>query len=635
MQPPRKTTFEKLKKQLFATETEQSLHWFHFLRKNWANQLLKEVKRLFNDNDMGIDSVGVTITADQNAWRFGLTFEQLNHVYQEHHQSQTQVNINPELTMRQEQLNFLDYYIRSRNSKNHPSQYREKIEEIQELNQRQRVFFHDDFLPAYKARRHREHLRLGSQPIRGKTYNRSQLGLAPELADSTYRQLSRYRIVCGPIPYDLDGFGKETTRINTVTACAINLMGSSRQDLQQFTPQKRLNTELYKQETQKIVGFLLKTIKSLGATRLVMPAFGLGVYIKTLSDEDKRTAKEIMADTFANLAKEFDIVVTWVVWQNKKEREFLEGTIPHDNHYVQYVDGDLIHVAATHNSPTTYMLNPGSDRTIGGAYCSVLPHTLEEKIAQISRLLILHSELNRPMMECFASDLARACSNTPRIENNGRQENPNPPKKAHFGAGNAHTNSNRQKTERLEQDLAQKNVGKPDQKVLLSRYVGFLHGITRHHVKEVKKILTDMNSGTIDVLKAVEKIKPSNLKGHMAQLKVDLRNAELGQARALLVRYINALSHKFFNTRNHVRIITEIIQTIDRDEIKDVAQLKTVLRDPYNQACNSTSQIKANGSLARCIAEINKIDPQPVTETAAAANPGCGLCVMPPIKGLK
>lgn len=51
------------------------------------------------------------------------------------------------------------------------------------------------------------------------------------------------------------------------------------------------------------------------------------------------------------------------------------------------------------------MLNPGSDRTIGGAYYTNNPKTLEEQIAQKSELIFLQTVYNEGMIHRFESDL--------------------------------------------------------------------------------------------------------------------------------------------------------------------------------------------------------------------------------------
>ena len=53
------------------------------------------------------------------------------------------------------------------------------------------------------------------------------------------------------------------------------------------------------------------------------------------------------------------------------------------------------------------LLNPGSDRTIGGAYTHKNPTTLEEQIAQQSDLVLLHSQFNQLMVERFNTQFAQ------------------------------------------------------------------------------------------------------------------------------------------------------------------------------------------------------------------------------------
>lgn len=53
------------------------------------------------------------------------------------------------------------------------------------------------------------------------------------------------------------------------------------------------------------------------------------------------------------------------------------------------------------------LLNPGSDRTIGGNYTQENATPLEEQIAQRSDLVFLHTTLNHPMVGQFDSYFAK------------------------------------------------------------------------------------------------------------------------------------------------------------------------------------------------------------------------------------
>ncbi|RUQ78146.1 hypothetical protein [Legionella septentrionalis] len=63
------------------------------------------------------------------------------------------------------------------------------------------------------------------------------------------------------------------------------------------------------------------------------------------------------------------------------------------------------------------VLNPGSDRTIGGSYPTENPDTLEEKIAQKSDLVLLHSVYNQSMVDAFKIkfSFSKTLGNVPKV----------------------------------------------------------------------------------------------------------------------------------------------------------------------------------------------------------------------------
>jgi hypothetical protein len=150
----------------------------------------------------------------------------------------------------------------------------------------------------------------------------------------------------------------------------------------------------------------------------VRPAFGVGVYIQNLKNtDDKAKAKEIMNKAFAEMARKHEIMVDWVVWKDNKnashEKNLLDSQTQ-GNAYMNHVIADLMEHAQTQNNAGYHcaMLNPGSDRTIGGKYIAQNPDTLEEQMAQQSDLLFLHSVYNENMIHRFELDLKLAKQNS-------------------------------------------------------------------------------------------------------------------------------------------------------------------------------------------------------------------------------
>ncbi|HHL3493142.1 TPA: hypothetical protein ACQ53F_001984 [Legionella pneumophila] len=322
------------------------------------------------------------------------------------------------VSMREAQLNFIDYFINNRTNNEHPKEYTQRMALIKQYSSQQQVYFRQEFLPAYKDKHHLDHLKLGYKPNESKSYDAKKIDLAPEWQDATYRDFSKYRVVYGPVPYYLKGFDKQPDVIDTISACAINLMGTSKADEAKFMPGGRLDEIAFREECRAMADFLLSIAKSRGANKFVMPAFGVGVYIQNLKNtDDKAKAKEIMNKAFAEMARKHEIMVDWVVWKDNKnashEKNLLDSQTQ-GNAYMNHVIADLMEHAQTQNNAGYHcaMLNPGSDRTIGGKYIAQNPDTLEEQMAQQSDLLFLHSVYNENMIHRFELDLKLAKQNS-------------------------------------------------------------------------------------------------------------------------------------------------------------------------------------------------------------------------------
>jgi hypothetical protein len=313
-----------------------------------------------------------------------------------------------------EQMGFIDRYIRSALT---PADQR-RLQRLEEKQSQQAIYFLDDFLNIEEGKE-LDTTRIGYAPLKDVAYTPEQLILAPSGEDihPENRRLSRYRLVYGPVDFYLGNQLEEPTEIPVITACAPNLMGSSASDLREFsTPNGRkraLKVKEYEEECKKLADFIVGTVKQQGKSRLVMPAFGVGVYVRQLDRSSKNIAKEKMYQAFAAAALKHQIHIDWIVWAQDFAAEEDASTLASyasDNPFMQpviHADMMLYAQALLEQQKDIVLLNPGSDRTIGGAYTHKNPTTLEEQIAQQSDLVLLHSQFNQLMVERFNTQFAQ------------------------------------------------------------------------------------------------------------------------------------------------------------------------------------------------------------------------------------
>lgn len=312
------------------------------------------------------------------------------------------------------QMNFIDRFIR----KDYIEGDQERLTRIQQLQKQQLIYFLDDFLNIEKGKE-LETTRIGYKPLESAHYTPQQLNLAPPANQikSENRRLSRYRLVYGPVDFYLGSQLEESTRIPVITACAPNLMGSSPGDLDEFSTggsaNRQLKVDAYEKECQKLADFIVGAAKHNGQERLIMPAFGVGVYINKLNPHSKDLARKAMFKAFAQAAEHYQLNIDWIVWsgdRNPQEAAQKLSSYVSGNAFMRpVVHADMMLYAQElleENNEKVVLLNPGSDRTIGGAYTHKNPKTLEEQMAQQSDLVLLHSEFNKPMVAKFKDEFA-------------------------------------------------------------------------------------------------------------------------------------------------------------------------------------------------------------------------------------
>ncbi|WED42202.1 hypothetical protein [Legionella cardiaca] len=323
-------------------------------------------------------------------------------------------------------LAYLEYYSRQMNFihrfiKNEPQpEDQARLMRIKQLQAQQSISFLDEFLDIEEDKA-LETTRIGYKPLKSAHYTSEELAFFAPEADKikpANRRLSRYRLVYGPVDFYLGSQLEVPTTIPVITACAPNLMGTSQADLDEFSTGGVSNRQLkvipYENECKKIADFIVGNAKKSGQERLIMPSFGIGVYIKTLDFASKTKAREIMYKAFAEAAIRHQMKIDWIVWAGDHDAAITEQKFKNfsqNNPFIEPIVHEDMMLYAQERQQVHHeeviLLNPGSDRTVGGFYTHENPKTLEEQMAQQSDLVFLHSEFNQPMVKKFQLEFSQ------------------------------------------------------------------------------------------------------------------------------------------------------------------------------------------------------------------------------------
>ncbi len=307
----------------------------------------------------------------------------------------------------QEQMSFLVSHI-----ENQPlnAAQQTRAQRIKNNLAKQVAYFTDDFL-AITPGNELLTTRIGYVPPNGSNITL----LAPDKNQANaYRHLTRQRLVYGPVDFYLDSQFATPTEIPIITTCAINLMGTSPHDSANFNPNGVFNTVEYQKECDKLADFIVSAAIKHGHDRLVMPAFGVGLYIQTLAPASQDKARELMYKAFAQAAQKQQLQVDWIVWaKDPKKNQLQQQLSALSNPYINpIIHEDFLQYGQEllANNVNAVLLNAGSDRTVGGKYTAnkgrmdKLP--VEEQMTQQSDLALLHTEYNKVMADNFKKQVA-------------------------------------------------------------------------------------------------------------------------------------------------------------------------------------------------------------------------------------
>lgn len=216
------------------------------------------------------------------------------------------------------------------------------------------------------------------------------------------RQYSKYRVLIGPV-YDV----VLNKNINILTGCAPNLMTSPKDIEKYIIDRNKLNRKEYNETCLKIAELFCAAAKKQGYNKMVMPDFGLGVYLKKLTDERQREiARECMYGAFARAAEHYRIKIDWVIFGKG-----IDTTIQkkYNNKFFNFDQGDIFARFKEADDKTVF-INPGSDRTVGGDLWMENPRTLEEQDAQRTQLIATMSAgMNSHLKAQFTSRNQQKC----------------------------------------------------------------------------------------------------------------------------------------------------------------------------------------------------------------------------------
>lgn len=308
------------------SRTGTVMEWFEFEPKETkqASQALVCIKATFGSlPDINKAQIGLGNT-NKSKLGFGLTRKQWDSILSTIPSAPNpsmKTSLDQTLSSYEAQMDFIHFYILHRIELDSLYQqqrlekffedtpqyahYKERVLRIKYLEQHQHVFFNERFLdtpPALIG----DSLKIGYYPYaniphkQNLRYNPQDIMLAPDGKEA--RHYSKHKLVYGPV--DFYRHGKKPVTFNLITACAPNLMGSSPEDERQFLNRDgTLNQGNYLNACEVLADFIVQATSRQGNTKLIMPAFGVGVYINKVPANQKPQAVQMMYQAFSRAAQ--------------------------------------------------------------------------------------------------------------------------------------------------------------------------------------------------------------------------------------------------------------------------------------------------------------------------------------------
>jgi len=235
----------------------------------------------------------------------------------------------------------------------------------------------------------------------------------------TWRNNTKHRIVHSKVECNYPARDK-SFEITLSTACAPNFMGTSQADENEFLTGEKGNKHFKKNHEKKYKDLMTLLFRRLlfaqaGQDIVLMPFFGGGIYLKELSPEAQTLARKLIHEALRealekeskNIKSGQEIIYCLPDTYEGDEAKRSEAYQGAENAFQGYVGDpanplagsphvsltnanifDVAHYLHQQNRANLFahmplsigMINPGSDRTVGGEYQSKKGSTLEEQI---------------------------------------------------------------------------------------------------------------------------------------------------------------------------------------------------------------------------------------------------------------
>ena len=224
-----------------------------------------------------------------------------------------------------------------------------------------------------------------------------------EAPANQWRYLTKHRTITSQVTCYGNGYDDSVDSFKLVltTACAPNLMGTSPNDLNEFVKNDKLDEKKYKATMKLLFKRLLAEQDNFSVHTVIMPVLGGDIYLKQASDKKKALAlihlalKETLEKAqFRNIQR----VVYTIPEDLSQDRETMYADAanvlrdynqkqPTNNNAPELclINSDVFATAKhfTDQGLRVGLINPGSDRTIGGQYQELAP-ALEEQICTLT-----------------------------------------------------------------------------------------------------------------------------------------------------------------------------------------------------------------------------------------------------------
>lgn len=212
---------------------------------------------------------------------------------------------------------------------------------------------------------------------------------------SAWRHLTKHRIVTSDITaYKLDRGRLGVDFPFTMTTVATsNFMGSSAIDEQTYIQNGSLNARGYKDTLKLILKRALKSQDDQAVKVVVLPAIGIGVYIKKLSPADQVVARQMFGEALSEVLQDSQFRhIEEVVCALPDEKDDSQnaawadvtsacaGVTLKTNLVFANVDVFAAAKKVADQGKKVGILNAGSDRTMGGIFTQLKGTTFEEML---------------------------------------------------------------------------------------------------------------------------------------------------------------------------------------------------------------------------------------------------------------